>query len=70
MEKIKDNKHFQKIFSTKFLVELQGIFNEFFRTWNYLNYLSELLARVSLKGKTLRPFSVLDRQKKQKTTII
>ena len=46
MEKIMDKKNFQKNFSTKFLVELQGTFVEFFRTWNYLNNLSELLARI------------------------
>ena len=45
MEKIKVKKNFQKYFSTKFLVELQGTFMEFFRTWNYLNNLSEFLAR-------------------------
>ena len=41
MVKIKDKKYF----STKFLMELQGTFMEFFRTWNYLNNLSEFLAR-------------------------
>ena len=45
MEKVNDKKHFQKYFSTKFLVEIQW---NFFKTWNYLNYLSELLARHNI----------------------
>ena len=46
-----DKKHFQKYFSTKFLMELQGTFMAFF--WNYLNYLSEFLARGVFNGLRL-----------------
>ena len=43
--KLMNKKKFQKNFSTKFLVELQGTFMEYFYTWNYVNYQSELFTR-------------------------
>ena len=43
----------QKKFSTKFLVELQGAFMEFFWTRNYVNYQSELFTRDHIYKKII-----------------